>query len=167
MIDLKTARAVFAGFNGMVGIPPEKDGVKQRLEALRLKARSEGHGIRVVEHLRATLQFFPTEREIVEACEYTPDDISLTQTARDCSYCHGEIWIAIDGPYGLSAVYHCTHNGPVPLNVGVRLTPAMEKHYAMEAEAARLRRDAWYRAQTETPDPRHQANEYQYRRTGN
>lgn len=159
MIDLKTAKAVFQGLSGMVGIPMEKEAVRQRLQALQMKARSEGHGVRVVEHLRATLQYFPSEREIIDACEYLPDDVTITESARDCSYCHGELWISIDGPYGLTAAYRCNHNGPVPINVGVRLSSALQKHYAMEAEAARLRRDAWYRAQAETPDARYQANE--------
>ncbi len=161
MIELKTAKTVFAGLKGMVGIPLDKGAVNLRIEALRMRARSEGHGERVVKLLRETLQFFPTEAEIVNACEMTPDDETLTSSARDCNWCHGELWISIDGSYGLSAAHRCTHDGPPPPNVGVRLTPAMEKHYAMEAEAARLRRDAWYRAQAETPDPRYQVYEYQ------
>jgi len=154
MIDRKTATRAFQGLTGMVGIPLEKEAVRLRLEAFRMRARSEGHAERVVKHIRETCQFFPTEAQIVEACEYIADDATLVSAAEACSYCGGQHWVMIDGPFGLSAAYRCNHLGPVPLNVGVRITPAMAKHYAIEAEAARIRREVFWREQEQNPDPR-------------
>jgi hypothetical protein len=69
-----------------------------------------------------------------------PEDVR-----RDCERCGGSGWIEVQGKFGLSAAYQC-HHGPVSdadRRMGVRLSPALRRHYSQEQIAARERAKRW------------------------
>ena len=66
----------------------------------------------------------------------------LTEQRSNCERCEGSGWIVVEGPYGTSAAYPCSHKAETEADsrIGVRFAPAVQRQYAAEAEAAeRLR----------------------------
>ncbi len=64
---------------------------------------------------------------------------------KDCPRCAGEGWVTVDGPYGTSAAYSCTHQPATEADkrMGVRMHPSTAEHYRqLEVEAA-PRRAEW------------------------
>lgn len=132
MIDRKAAQEAMRGFSGMPGLPNSQEALKARVDAMRNNARTIGHAQRVVEKLKEQETSYPSVQAIVECCQQTPDDDTMHQASRECPYCHGELWITIYGEYGISGAWRCTHNGPPPATVGVKIAPAVARHYAAE-----------------------------------
>lgn len=65
-----------------------------------------------------------------------PNKDTIAREAREvCQRCHGTGFISVDGPFGLSAAYPCTHAPETEADrrMGLRLTPALQSSYAAEA----------------------------------
>lgn len=129
MIEAKYAKRLCGMFSRMPMAPKDAAAIRQRVDALSGHARSDAHAERVVKHLAETLSFFPTVREIIEACEYTPDDQAVRSVSLSCSHCGGDGWVSLDQPYGLSCAYPCDHTGRVPAGAGLRFTPGLRALY--------------------------------------
>lgn len=140
MIDQKAAREAMQGFSGMPGLPDSKEALKARTDAMKQNARSIGHAARVVKALREQDRFYPSVQAIVEACQQTPDDATITEVSRGCQWCNGDLWIVVEGVFGLSAAWRCTHQGPPPANIGPVIAPSVMRHYQHEVADAAIRR---------------------------
>jgi hypothetical protein len=140
MIDLKAAREAMQGFSGLPGLPDSQEALKARTDALRKNAASIGHAARVVKALREQERTYPSVQAIVEICQQTPDDETITATSRDCSWCNGSGFIIIENEIGISAAWKCRHDGPPPANVGPVIVPSVMRHYQQEFAAAEIRR---------------------------
>ncbi len=139
MIEMRTAKKLMINLIGMPMTPTDEGQVKLRTEALAFRARSTGHAERVVTGLLETMTYFPTVAEIVQACEYTPDDAAVVSSRKDCRWCQGDGWRSVDGPFGTSAAYVCNHTGQSNERMGVRIPPVVQRHYAEESITARRR----------------------------
>lgn len=66
---------------------------------------------------------------------------------KECPRCHGEGFVVVDGPYGTSAAYPCSHKPETDADrrMGVRITPAVEGRYKREAVEAAARYRAGYK----------------------
>ena len=129
MIDAKNAKKLCGALLRMPMAPKESTAIRQRVDALAGHARSDGHAERVIDHIVATSSFFPTVREIVDTCEYLPDDTAFRDVRIKCRYCQGDGFATLDQPYGLSCAYPCDHTGRVPANIGLRLSASLRAHY--------------------------------------
>lgn len=141
MIDMRAAKEAMQGFSGMPGIPDSQEGVKARIKAMKENARSIGHAARVVKALREQERFYPSVQAIVEMCQQTPDDETITAVSRDCSWCQGTGFLIVYGELEISAAWKCRHDGAPPRNVGPVIVPAVMRHYQQELAEAEIRRD--------------------------
>lgn len=134
MIDMKASREAMHGFSGMPGLPDSQEALKARTEALRKNATSIGHAARVVKALREQERTYPSVQAIVEMCQQTPDDETITSYSRECRYCNGELWITVFHPEfpTISGAWRCDHNGPPPSNAGPYIAPSVARHYTQE-----------------------------------
>lgn len=140
MIDLKAAREAIQGFSGLTGLPDSQEALKARTEALKQNSRSIGHAHRVVKALKDQSRTYPSVQAIVEMCQQTPDDETITAVSRDCAWCNGSGFIIIEGELGISAAWKCRHDGPPPANVGPVIAPSVSRHYQWELAQAEIRR---------------------------
>jgi len=70
---------------------------------------------------------------------------------KSCGRCGGAGWVVVDGEYGASAAYPCSH-GPetaAEARMGVRFAPATAKQYAIEETASSERQEEWLRSRAE------------------
>lgn len=61
-----------------------------------------------------------------------------SEARRECSRCDGTGYVQVDGPFGLSAAYPCTHQPETDADrrMGVRMSPALAARYAAEHREA-------------------------------
>jgi hypothetical protein len=133
----------FAGLPTAAGID-RKALVDQLVEAMCAHARSESHASRVAQSLLETCIFLPSVSNLINACEYTPDDETLVSTRKDCPYCMGDGWRTVDYAYGLSAAYPCDHTGHENPSFGIKLPASLQRQYSMEQVEAAGRRLAGF-----------------------
>jgi hypothetical protein len=65
--------------------------------------------------------------------EMTPEESKLwADIRRRCRRCNGDGWIVVNGEYGTSAAYPCSHReaSDDDRRMGVRFTPAVARHYS-------------------------------------
>ena len=69
------------------------------------------------------------------------------QARNECPRCQGTGFIVVDGPYGTSAAYPCSHKPETDADrrMGVRIAPAVEGRYKREAVEAAARYRAGYK----------------------
>ncbi len=143
-ITLKQAASLIGKFSGLPSTP-DKEQITLRIETLMNKARGIGHAERAMQDLLEKAQYFPSVRDIVEACEYSPDDQQLQSLRKDCPYCNGDGFRTVEGPYGTSAAFPCSHRaeltGPEK-RLGVPLPAGVQRMYQAEAQRGAERRAA-------------------------
>ncbi len=130
-ITVKLAKSLISKFISLP-VTPDREQIDLRAEALRNKARGPGHATRAMQDLLEKAQYFPTVRDIVEACEYSPDDAQLATIRKECLYCHGDGWRTVEGPYGTSAAFPCSHRAELTEAeklMGVPLSPGVQRMY--------------------------------------
>jgi hypothetical protein len=138
MIDQKTAaRHVesirFAGLD----FQPEPEGIKFLAKTLAKHAHSDQHAAAVIATWIEKWPKWPRPADLVQMCEIVADPTVTAQraTRENCQRCGGSGWIEVQGEFGLTACYPCSH-GPetdADRRMGVRITPALRRHYAQEA----------------------------------
>ena len=76
----------------------------------------------------------------------------LNEQREKCSRCGGTGWIVVQGEYGTSAAYPCTHKPKTEAEdrLGVKFAPAVAAQYSREIIESRERNEAW-RASKEFP----------------
>lgn len=146
-IEREKARILARDFLSMRGAPNTsepngKNTMRLIVDALETRSRSESHANRVHASLMQNCQFFPTVADIVNACEYTPDDGQYASMRAECKLCEGTGWRTAGGEFGTTAAYPCQHRSDQQRQ-GVRISREMAKHYAMEAEASEVRKRAF------------------------
>lgn len=62
-----------------------------------------------------------------------------------CPYCNGMGWVIVEGEFGTSAARPCSHQPPTEseLCMGVRISPAVRRHYIHLEQDAAQRRKRW------------------------
>ena len=63
----------------------------------------------------------------------------------ECSRCNGTGWIEVQGPFGMSAAYPCSHQPETEgdRRMGLKIAPSMVSHYVREASDSEIRKEAW------------------------
>jgi hypothetical protein len=148
MIDIRTARnEVSRLMEANLSYPPDKDGATALAKSISKFSSSERHAALVVETWIDTWPQFPKPSDIRQQCETIKDPTyeAIQRTREDCNRCGGTGWISVDGPFGTSAAYHCSHQpeSEQDRRMGVRISPALARHYGALDAAAEPERDRW------------------------
>jgi hypothetical protein len=145
MISEKLAKEQILRFKAYPNDPADKAAHAERWKVLMARSRSDSHAIRAIDSLISTAHFFPTVAEIIQACEYTPDDQALAKRRLNCQICGGNGWRTVEGPYGTSAAFPCTHQEELTSaerRIGVPLDPSVQRMYHnLQEQAAERKAD--------------------------
>lgn len=134
MIDRTIARRVASDLLAMANRPDVRtdDGksvFRLIVDRIAEGAESEGHAVRAVRSIVDHETFFPPPSVIMEALDSTPRDVAARSMLKDCPICHGDAWISLDGPYGLSCAVPCKHDGEIPTNLGLNVSASLARMY--------------------------------------
>ena len=148
MIDSRTAKQEVARLAGAaLSFAPDKGGADILAKALEKHAKSEKHASVVITRWIESWPQWPKPSELVQLCGNIPDpgQDAARQAREECQRCGGSGWISVEGPYGTSAAYPCSHGPETELDrrQGVRISPALHRHYAALDEAAAPERERW------------------------
>jgi len=79
------------------------------------------------------------------------------ETRKSCQRCVGSGFIQVDGPYGTSAAYPCSHGPETERDqrMGVLIAPAVESHYQAEGREVGTNREAWESSRANPNHPEH------------
>jgi hypothetical protein len=136
-ISTKSAKTISSSFK-MAGLsfPPENPRLIEF--ALEKNAQSDKHAQAIVDRWIERSTEWPKPADIVRsAAEIENPDNQAVKARAECQRCDGTGWIVIEGPYGTSAAYPCSHKArsEAESRLGVRFTPAVARHYLREQEA--------------------------------
>jgi hypothetical protein len=70
---------------------------------------------------------------------------AMKQAREDCGRCNRSGWLSVEGPYGTSAAYPCSHKpeSEQDRRMGVRVPASLESHYKRESIEAEERQKTW------------------------
>lgn len=151
MVDEKIAKQQFAQFRGMPGEPSgpnAKHEIRDRIDVLAARARSEAHCEAIAQRMLETLHFFPTIADIVQTvgAVLDPQSTAAIAQSRSCTYCRGDGWISKQAPFGVDVSYPCDHTGRIPEGKGVTMSAQLQDRYLREMEESRAREQAFHEA---------------------
>ena len=141
MIDIKSAMLEVEKFvTAKLDYPPEVAGMKLLGKALAKHARSEHHAAAVVDGWIEKWPQWPKPSEITQLCQLItdPKQAHARQAREKCDRCHGTGYVEVQGEFGMTAAYPCTH---LPMTesdarMGLKIPPAMRPRYGEEARQA-------------------------------
>ncbi len=141
MIEQKSALRHVESFRfANLDFPPDAEGTKTLAKMLAKHALSDEHAAAVVAGWINHWPKWPRPSDIKQFCEVTADPrmAAAAETRKGCHRCGGTGWISVDGPFGLSAAYPCTHQEETESDrrMGVRIPPAQASAYMAEAQRA-------------------------------
>ncbi len=147
-IDIKSAKIAIDKLTAAsLTYPPAADGLAVLAKSLGKHAKSERHAELVIDGWIEHWPQWPKPSELVQLCGITdaPEQAQARSVRESCHRCGGSGWISVDGPYGTSAAYPCSHNNESEADrrAGVRISPALHRHYGALSEAAEPDRDRW------------------------
>ncbi len=69
----------------------------------------------------------------------------LASARQQCERCHGTGFVEVEGPFGLSSAYPCTHQPETEQDrrMGLRMTPVQARSYMREMKEAAPRAAVW------------------------
>ena len=76
------------------------------------------------------------------------------EVRKDCHRCQGSGFVQVEGPYGLSSAYPCTHQPETESDrrMGLRMTPTQAKRYMDESTEAGKRQVEWFKRREKSGD---------------
>ncbi len=141
MIDIKSAMLEVEKFvTAKLDYPPEVAGMKLLGKALAKHAQSEHHAAAVADTWIEKWPQWPKPSDITQLCQVVadPKQAHARQAREKCDRCHGTGYVEVQGEFGMTAAYPCTH---LPMTesdarMGLKIPPAMRPRYSEEARQA-------------------------------
>ncbi len=157
MIDMNTAKTEIAKFHeAKLNFPPDEKAAAVLTKALAKHAQSESHAAAVVDGWIEKWPQWPKPSELTQLCHVIadPKQAQARQAREKCDRCHGTGWVEVQGEFGMTAAYPCTH---LPMTesdarMGLKIPPAMRRRYSEEARQADTAHVAFVQRRAETGD---------------
>ncbi|HZL57796.1 MAG TPA: hypothetical protein VFC21_11965 [Bryobacteraceae bacterium] len=148
MIDLKTSKNEIEKLKrAALSFPPDDDGVIVLAKALAKHAQSETHAAAVVDSWIEKWPQWPKPSEVTQLCQVIADPKQAHARAQreKCGRCGGSGYVEVQGEFGMTAAYPCTH---LPMTdsdarMGLKIPPAMRPGYMRERREAEPRAEVW------------------------
>lgn len=141
MIDTNTAKTEIAKLHeAKLNFPPDEKAAAVLTKALAKHARSEHHAAAVVDGWIEKWPQWPKPSEITQLCQVIadPKQAHARQAREKCGRCHGTGYVEVQGEFGMTAAYPCTHAPMTEMDarMGLKIPPAMRPRYSEEARRA-------------------------------
>lgn len=138
MIELKTAKRHVESFRfANLDFAPDTDGALALAKMLGKYALSDEHAGAVVAGWISKWPKWPRPSDIKQVCESIadPHQAQAAESRQKCQRCQGSGFISVQGPFGLSAAFPCTHGPETESDrrMGVKLSPAQSSQYRQES----------------------------------